>query len=115
MISHNTKMAPLMKTTLRLIVFAMVLAGPAAAQTSKKPIRFAGHVESVDAAGKTVTIIHGDIPGFMAAMTMGYGVDDDAVLKKLKPGDDIVATVYAGDGKLYKVRVVGHSAGKKEN
>ena len=104
-----------MKTTLRPILIAMVLAGLAAAQTSKKPIRFAGHVESVDAAGKTVTIIHGDIPGFMAAMTMGYGVDDDAVLKKLKPGDDIVATVYAGDGKLYKVRVVGHSAGKKEN
>jgi len=114
MISHNTKMVPPMKTTLRPILIAMVLAGLAAAQTSRKPIRLAGHIESVDVAGKTVTIIHGDIPGFMAAMTMGYGVDDDAVLKKLKPGDDIVATVYAGDGKLYKVRVVGHSAEKKE-
>jgi Cu/Ag efflux protein CusF len=92
---------------------AVLLAGLAASQTSKKPIRFAGHVESVDAAGKSATIIHGDIPGFMAAMTMNYGIDDEAVLKKLKPGDDIVATVYAGDAKLYKVRVVGHSAEKK--
>ena len=103
-----------MRTTLRLTILAVLLAGLAAAQTSKKPIRFAGHVENVDIGGKTVTIKHGDIPGFMTAMTMNYAVDDESILNKLAPGDDIVATVYANDGKLYKVRVVSHAPKKKQ-
>ena len=83
-------------------------------QQSKRPIRFAGHVESVDAANKVVTVKHGDVPGFMDAMTMGYGIDDEVILKKIAPGDDIVATVYAGDSKLYKVRIVGHAKKEKK-
>ncbi|MGD1071540.1 MAG: copper-binding protein [Bryobacteraceae bacterium] len=103
-----------MRTVLRLTVLATLLAGMVASQTSKKAIHFAGHVESVDAGGKTVTVKHGDIPGFMSAMTMNYALDDESILNKLAPGDDIVATVYAGDGKLYKVRVVSHAPKKKK-
>src|SRR6266567_3224312 len=40
------------------------------------------------------------------AMTMSYKVDDAAILKKVKPGDQIAATVYEGDTSLHKVRVV---------
>jgi Cu/Ag efflux protein CusF len=90
----------------------MLLAGLVTAQTSKKPIRFAGHVESVDAAGKSISVKHGDIPGFMGAMTMNYAIDDEAILKRLAPGDDIVATVYAGDDTLHKVRIVSHASKK---
>jgi len=106
-----------MKIKLWIATFLLLLPAICMAQqevqTSKKPIRFAGEVQSVDVAGKSATVKHGDIPGYMAAMTMAYSIDDEAVLKRLAPGDDIVATAYAGDTQLHKVRIVGHAPKKK--
>ena len=45
----------------------------------------------------------------MDAMTMNYKVDDPKVLKTVKAGDEITATVYEGDLSLHKVVVVGKS------
>jgi Cu/Ag efflux protein CusF len=42
----------------------------------------------------------------MDAMTMAYKVDDPAVLKNVKAGDRITATVYEGDMTLHKVQVM---------
>jgi Cu/Ag efflux protein CusF len=39
-------------------------------------------------------------------MTMDYKVDDPSVLKKVSPGDQIMATVYDGDFVLHKVQVM---------
>ena len=47
----------------------------------------------------------------MSAMTMNYKVDDPSILDKLKPGDQIMATVYDGDYSLHKVKVMGENAG----
>jgi Cu/Ag efflux protein CusF len=47
----------------------------------------------------------------MDAMTMSYKVDDAAVLKKVKAGDEIMATVYDGDMVLHKVMVMPKAAG----
>jgi Cu/Ag efflux protein CusF len=104
-----------MKIRLWIAVFALLVSAVCQAQTSSRPIRFAGEVESVDVAGKSATIKHGDIPGYMAAMTMEYSIDAPAVLKRLAPGDDIVATAYAGDTQLHKVRIVGHAPRKKSS
>ena len=38
-------------------------------------------------------------------MTMKYKVDDPKVLKTVKVGDQITATVYEGDLSLHKVKV----------
>jgi len=38
-----------------------------------------------------VTVKHGDIPGFMPAMTMVYKVKDPAVVQEVQPGDQIAA------------------------
>src|SRR5436305_2126757 len=104
-----------MKLNLWIATLAMLVSAICLAQTSSRPIRFAGEVESVDVAGKSATIRHGDIPGYMAAMTMAYSIDDPAVLKRLAPGDDIVATAYAGDTQLHKVRIVGHRPRKSSS
>jgi Cu/Ag efflux protein CusF len=39
-------------------------------------------------------------------MTMGYKVDKPEVLKKIKAGDRIMATVYDGDMILHNVEVM---------
>jgi len=74
-------------------------APPAGAQ--RYPIK--GKVVEVDVAGREVTIAHGDIPGFMPAMTMPFVVlEKDAVLLPLvSPGDEVTATLVAPDSRYW--------------
>jgi Cu/Ag efflux protein CusF len=72
----------------------------------KKEYAFKGKVEKVDEKGKMVSVNNENIPGWMPSMTMPYKVDKEAVLKTLKAGDNITATVYSGDFTLYNVKVV---------
>lgn len=69
----------------------------------KKTYVFKGTVESVDASAKKLTVKNEKIEGWMDAMSMKYELDNPDVLKQLKAGDHIEATVYDGDYKLYKV------------
>jgi Cu/Ag efflux protein CusF len=72
----------------------------------KKSYVFRGKVEKIDAATKKITVTNESIEGWMGAMTMGYAVDKpDEVLKEVKAGDQIIATVYDGDYVLYNVKV----------
>jgi protein SCO1/2 len=92
--------------TLTVLIAAACLAQ---APAGKKSFKFHGKVEAVAADGLTV---NGDkVEGWMEAMTMKYKVDDPKVLKNVKPGDEITATVYEGDLALHKVEVA--AAGKK--
>jgi Cu/Ag efflux protein CusF len=78
-----------------------------AQEKGKKEYVFKGKVEKVDQDAKKLTVANENIPGWMMAMTMSYGVDKDEVLKQVKAGDQITATVYEGDVKtLYNVKVV---------
>ena len=76
------------------------------AQGKKKSYVFRGKVESVDAASKSMTVDGEKVEGWMDAMSMKYDVDNADVLKTVKKGDTIEATVYEGNIKLYKVHVV---------
>ena len=72
----------------------------------KKEHAFKGKVESINEKGKMVTVNNENIPGWMMSMTMTYKVDKEAVLKDLKPGSQITATVYDGDFQtLYNIKV----------
>jgi len=94
------------------VLLAGVLFGQA--DSGKKSYVFHGKVEAVDASAKSVKVNGEEVKGWMAAMTMDYKVDDAAVLKKVKPGDQIMATVYEGDMVLHKVQVMPKSGGDSQ-
>src|SRR5215467_11305951 len=69
-----------------------------------KGMTFHGKVEAVTDKGLT---INGEkVEGWMDAMTMSYPVDKPDVLKNVKVGDQIIATVYSGDMTLHNVEVM---------
>ena len=81
------------------------------AQQPPEEKRSAGHtllgkVEGVSESAGKITVNHGNVDGWMGAMTMAYRVDKPEILKRLKVGDQIKATVYNGDYTLHDVEVV---------
>jgi Cu/Ag efflux protein CusF len=67
-----------------------------------------GYVLEVRPDKKTVTVRNDDMPGVMRAMVMDYPVKDAAVLKVLKPGDVILATMVMDDSYwLEDIKVTG--------
>src|ERR1700686_1374627 len=96
------------------VLMAQICLGQAA--PGKKSYTFNGKVESVDESAKSLKVNGEEVKGWMAAMTMDYKVDDSAILKRVKAGDQITATVYDGDLTLHKVQVMpkaGDSKSKK--
>ena len=87
---------------------ALLMAAVCPGQTApgKKTYTFHGKVEAVSESDKSLKVNGEKVEGWMAAMTMDYSVDDPAVLKKVKAGDQIMATVYDGDLTLHKVRIM---------
>ena len=101
------------------IVLVFSLVAVQAQQGAKKEHVFRGKVEKVDAKANKVTVNGENVEGWMAAMTMNYGVDKTDVIGKLKVGDQITAKVYDGDfTTLHDVEVVPPKTekdnGKKE-
>src|SRR5438270_6949237 len=70
-----------------------------------------GQVLALDAARKSVTVKHGEIKGFMPAMTMPYDVRDAKTLEGLVAGDVVDATlvVYSNGAYLSSIRKVGRA------
>ena len=54
-----------------------------------KEYKLVGEVRKVEKESREVTIRHEAIPGFMAAMTMPFHVDDQAILDDLRAGDQV--------------------------
>jgi FtsP/CotA-like multicopper oxidase with cupredoxin domain/Cu/Ag efflux protein CusF len=65
-----------------------------------------GRVEAVSESTGRLTVNHGNVEGWMNAMTMAYPVDKPETVTNVKAGDQIRATVYDGDLTLYNVEVV---------
>ena len=91
-----------------VLAFACLFAASAFAQDKAngkaKSYTFHGKVEAVTEKGLTV---NGEkVAGWMEAMTMTYPVDKLDVLKNVKTGDRIMATVYDGDMTLHNVEVM---------
>ena len=95
------------------LIVAVVCLGQAA--PAKKAYTFRGKVQAVNAGANSVTVNGEKVEGWMDAMTMGYKVDDPAVLKNVKAGDQITATVYEGDMTLHKLQVVPKGSGDSKS
>jgi Cu/Ag efflux protein CusF len=95
--------------TMRTFVMALtfcLLTTICVAQQGKKEYVVRGKIEAVDQDSKRLTVNHEKIEGLMDAMTMSYKVDKPEVLKKVKVGDQIKATLYADDLMLRNVEIV---------
>jgi len=69
-------------------------------------------IDSQPSSGRTeVTLKHGDITGFMPAMTMPYAVKDPAAVSGLSAGDVIDATLVVSGSEVYLdgIRKSGHA------
>ena len=90
---------------LAAILGAVLLAGAAGCRKAEapKPVSASrlyplkGVVVSVDDAAAKVIVRHEEIPGYMDAMTMPFGVAETKMLSELKPGDEIEAKLVVGE------------------
>jgi outer membrane protein, heavy metal efflux system len=98
----------------RLVIFLLFAAFALAQPQEKKSYVFRGTVEQVNISGKRLTVRNVPIEGWMGAMTMGYAVDKEDALQRVKVGDRITATVYSGDFTLHNIQV-GPSGKPDEN
>jgi Cu/Ag efflux protein CusF len=75
------------------------------APAARKSYTFHGKVVAVNKDTQRLTVNGEKVEGWMAAMTMNYQVDDPSLFTRLKPGDQIAATVFDGDHVLHYVRL----------
>lgn len=76
------------------------------ATPGEKRYHLQGTVVQIDKAQQHLVIDHGDIPGFMAAMTMPYPVADAKTLDMVSVGDQVTADVVVTDSKVQLENVV---------
>jgi len=76
-----------------------------AAQPEEKRYPIEAEVIAVDLPRKLLIVKHGDIPGFMPAMTMSYVIAVPKEAASLTPGDKITAdlVVSASKGRFEKI------------
>ena len=76
-----------------------------------KQYQLTGQILDVKPETKEVLVKHGDIPGFMPAMTMPYKVEDSTLLAGKQPGDLITATLVVGETEahLSTIDKTGHA------
>jgi Cu/Ag efflux protein CusF len=97
-----------------LIALTIVLLSGCGAKPQEKRYTITGEIISIDAPHKILMVKHGEIPGLMPAMTMGYQVGEPNQLEGLHPGDTITADLVVSENKghLEKIKLV-HSRDQK--
>jgi len=100
-----------LKLTSAIVLFVVSFVIISASQTKSKRYNLRGEVLGKNPATNEITVKHGDIVGYMPAMTMPFKVKNPSVVQQLQPGDKIVAElVVAGDDYwLENVRITDQS------
>jgi Cu/Ag efflux protein CusF len=83
-------------------------AQPVSQSAPSTPRRYSlqGRVVSVEKDKQQVVVDHGEITGFMMAMTMGYSVKNPTVLDSLSPEDQITADVVVNGDAVWLENIV---------
>lgn len=76
---------------------------PARETDAQKTVNGEGKVVAAVPSSSQLVIEHGEIKGFMEAMTMGYSVDPPALLQGLKPGDQVRFTIDVPKKAIIKI------------
>ena len=76
---------------------------PVSAQGEQKIVVGEGKVVATVPNASQVVVEHGEIKGFMEAMTMGYRVDPPSLLEGLKFGDKVRFTIDVPKKTIVKV------------
>jgi Cu/Ag efflux protein CusF len=102
-----------------IALVTLVMALGSFAQTKDQPAKvqhykMQGTVKSVDSKDHKLTVQHGDIPGFMSAMTMAYPAGKTEDISKIAPGDQIQADVAVSDSDIHleNIKVTNHAKAK---
>lgn len=66
-----------------------------------------GEVVATVPNASQVVLEHGEIKGFMEAMTMGYRVDPASLLAELKPGDKVRFTIDVQKRTITRIEKLG--------
>ena len=100
-----------MKLLLRAVAVAAIIASACSRTPPTREYQLQGQILDVKPETSEVLVRHGDIPGFMPAMTMPYKVEDPKVLSGKEPGDLITATLVVGETEahLSKIDKTGHA------
>lgn len=102
-----------MKHSRFLLAIALLAAGwscrekpaPAAENARRFPLK--GIIRQIDTARSEITVEHEAVPGYMEGMTMPFPVrDDPQVIKILRPGDRIEATLVVEKERYWLERIV---------
>ena len=91
------------------ISLSVWLAGCGSPKPTQQPARrysLNGRVVSVEKAKQQVVVDHGEITGFMMAMTMGYSVKNPSLLDSLSPEDQITADVVVNGDDVWLENIV---------
>ena len=101
-----------MNLLLRCVWVAAIAASACNRTPPTKEYQLQGQILGVKPETNEVLVKHGDIPGFMPAMTMPYKVEDGKLLAGKEPGDLITATLVVGETEahLSKIDKTGHAA-----
>ena len=70
---------------------------------AQKTVSGEGKVVAAVPGSSQLVIEHGEINGFMDAMTMGYRVDPPSLLEGLKPGDQVRFTIDVPKKTIVKI------------
>jgi Cu/Ag efflux protein CusF len=83
-------------------------AQPVAQSAPAGPRRYSlnGRVVSIEKDKQQVVVDHGEITGFMMAMTMGYSVKNPSLLDSLHPEDQITADVVVNGNDVWLENIV---------
>jgi protein SCO1/2 len=100
-----------MRFSMRVLVVAASLATACSRTPPAKEYQLKGQILDIKPDTGEVLVKHGDIPGFMPAMTMPYTVGDAKILADKQPGDLITATLVVGETEahLSQIAKTGHA------